>query len=103
MSVSHVTIDSNQSAFVVYEAPANLLHALVETPSGDGFYSTSVDHLGDVLGRVGSHPPVGQPLAQLSDTDLALNGQRCGLDAVDVRVFKVVVIPRCEDRRGAGW
>ena len=98
----HVTHDCNQSAlslFVTCRAPADL-HA---APSGGGLQSASVDHLGDVFGRVGSESSVGEPLAQLGDTQLTLCRQRCRLGAVDVRMIAVVVVPCREDRHGASW
>ena len=72
-------------------------------PSGGRLQSTPVDDLGDVFGRVGSKSPVGQPLAQLSDTQLALGRQRRRLGTVDVRVLAVLIVPRSEDRHGTSW
>jgi len=62
--------------------------------SGGGLESTSIDDLGNVFGRVGSQTPVGQPLAQLGDTELTPRRQRRRLGAVHVRVITVLLVPR---------
>jgi len=93
-----VTYVVGQSALSLQRAPG-VQRRLV---SG-GLESTSVDDVGDVLGRAGSQTPVGEPLAQLRHAQLALGRQRRGLGAaVDVRVFAVIVEPRAQGRHRAG-
>jgi len=99
MWASHVTHVDCQSALSFLRAPVALCTA---APSGDRLQSPPVDHLGDVLRRVGSQSPIGKPLSQLSDAELALGGQRSRLDAVGVRVISVVVIPGSQNRHGTG-
>lgn len=68
--------------------------------SSGSLESASVDDLGDVFGRVGSQPSVGEPLAQLGDADLTSFCQCRRLDAVDVRMLAVLVKPGAKDRHG---
>jgi len=98
-SVSHVTDVGSQSA----PAGTCRLRDLRVAPSGDRLQSTPVDHLGDGLGRVRPQSPVGQPLAQLGDAQLALDRQGRRLDAVNVRMFAVFFVPGSQDRHGASW